>query len=77
MIDPHFVGAKITECRQKKGLTQKDLAKMLSICPQAVSKWERGRALPDLTYINELAVCLDCSIEELLIGVGKEKRKTG
>ena len=75
MIDPRTLGARISERRQRKGLTQKDLAELLSVCPQAVSKWERGRAFPDLTYIDELAGCLDCSIDELLIGVGQKRKE--
>ena len=74
-MDPRTVGARIAERRRKKGLTQTALAEMLSICPQAVSKWECGRAFPDLTYIDELAAALGCSVGELLVGVGQEKKK--
>lgn len=77
MIDPKTVGERISGYRQQKGLTQKDLAEILSICPQAVSKWECGRAFPDLTYIDDLAACLGCSIDELLTGFCQNKEKTG
>jgi transcriptional regulator with XRE-family HTH domain len=40
----------------------------MGVSPQAVSKWERGLACPDLVFLDDLADLLDVSIEELLLG---------
>lgn len=75
MIDLHTVGANIALRRQERGLTQRELAKLLRICPQAVSKWECCRAFPDVCYLDELALHLRCSIDDLLTGKHSETKK--
>ena len=40
----------------------------MGVSPQAVSKWERGLACPDLVFLDDLADLLDIGIEELLTG---------
>ena len=40
----------------------------MGVSPQAVSKWERGLACPDLVFLDDLAALLGVSLEELLIG---------
>ena len=62
------IGEKIAELRRDAGMTQDALASRLVISPQAVSKWERGLACPDLVFLDDLADLLDVSIEELLLG---------
>ncbi len=52
------IGNKITEARKKTNLSQADLAKQVSISPQAVGKWERGESMPDITTLNRLAEIL-------------------
>ena len=54
--------------RIKKGLTQNELAEYLHISKQAVSKWETGRGLPDLSLVPEIASELGVSVEVLLNG---------
>ena len=54
--------------RREQGLTQDALAERMGVSPQAVSKWERGLACPDLVFLDDLAELLDIGIEELLIG---------
>jgi len=54
--------------RIKKGFTQNELAEHLHISKQAVSKWETGRGLPDLSLIPEIASELGVSVEVLLNG---------
>ena len=51
--------------RKEKGMTQGELATKLGISPQAVSKWENGLGLPDVTLFPMLAETLDISLEEL------------
>jgi transcriptional regulator with XRE-family HTH domain len=54
--------------RIKKGLTQNELAELLHISKQAVSKWETGRGLPDLSLLPKIASELGVSVEVLLNG---------
>ena len=68
MIDLTQIGLRIAENRQKRGLTQKQLAELMSVSPQAVSKWERGLAFPDPLFLDELSEFLGITVEELLIG---------
>ena len=51
--------------RKEKGMTQGALAQRLGISPQAISKWENGLGLPDVTLFPLLAETLDISLEEL------------
>ena len=62
------IGSFIAEERKAKSLTQKELAVMLNITDKAVSKWERGLSLPDISMLNPLSECLGVSVSELLNG---------
>jgi uncharacterized protein YjbI with pentapeptide repeats len=61
MINTKTIGKKIAEARKKINLSQSELAKHVSISPQAVGKWERGESMPDITTLNQLAeiFCVD------------------
>lgn len=58
MLNSNLIGNKIATARKKLNLSQAELAKQISISPQAVSKWERGESLPDITTLNRLALIL-------------------
>ena len=60
------MGETISTLRKEKGMTQKELADMLSITDKAVSKWERDIACPDTMTIPRLAEILGVSVEELM-----------
>ena len=62
------IGKFITECRKQKSLTQMQLAEKLGITDKAISKWERGIAMPDTSIMLELCDILCISVNELLIG---------
>ena len=62
------IGKFIAECRKSKNLTQSLLAEKLSITDKAVSKWERGLAMPDVSIMLELCDILEISVNELLKG---------
>ncbi len=62
------IGKFIAECRKKKDLTQMQLAEKLGITDKAVSKWERGVAMPDTSIMLELCDILGISVNELLSG---------
>lgn len=57
---------KISEGRRAAGLTQEKLGALLSVSPQAVSKWEKAECLPDLTLIPALCEALHVSADDLL-----------
>ena len=60
------VGAYITILRKSQKMTQGKLAEKLGISHQAVSNWERGAALPDVTLLLDLAKELGTSVDNLL-----------
>lgn len=62
------IGKFIAEQRKVKSLTQEQLAEKLGISKNAVSKWERGICLMDMSLLNPLSKILDVSINELLAG---------
>lgn len=69
------IGAFIARRRKEKKLTQAKLASYLGITDRAVSKWERGKGLPDPVYMLELCRLLDISVNELLTGEFIEETK--
>ena len=62
------IGKFIAERRKIANLTQAQLAEKLGITDKAVSKWERGIAMPDTSIMLELCDILDISVNELLNG---------
>ena len=62
------IGRFIAECRKKTNLTQMQLAEKLGITDKAISKWERGVAMPDTSIMLELCDILCISVNELLSG---------
>ena len=62
------IGRFIAECRKKVNLTQMQLAEKLGITDKAISKWERGIAMPDSSIMLELCDILSISVNELLSG---------
>jgi len=62
------IGKFIAECRKKANLTQMQLAEKLGITDKAISKWERGMAMPDTSIMLELCDILCISVNELLSG---------
>ena len=62
------IGKKIAALRREKNLKQDDLAQMLEVSPQAVSKWENDQTCPDISLLPKLAKILGVSVDELLSG---------
>ena len=62
------IGRFIAECRKKANLTQMQLAEKLGITDKAISKWERGVAMPDTSIMLNLCDILGISVNELLNG---------
>lgn len=68
------IGKNIYALRKKQGLTQEELAKLVNVSFQAVSKWENGNSVPDISTLPLLANVLHCNIDSLL-GYAAEQRK--
>ena len=69
------IGKLIKELRKKNNLTQKDLADSLGVTYQAVSKWENGKNIPDISLLKEISKKYNIDINDLLEGNNKVKRK--
>ncbi len=67
-MDQIKIGKFIAECRKKESLTQMQLAEKLNITDRAVSKWERGKSLPDSAIMLELCGILKITVNDLLSG---------
>ena len=68
MMDQVRIGAFIAERRKAKGWTQSQLAEKLEITDKAVSKWETGRSMPDLSLFMPLCTLLEVTLNELFAG---------
>ena len=62
------IGKRIAALRREKNLKQDDLAQMLEVSSQAVSKWENDQTCPDISLLPKLAKILGVSVDELLSG---------
>ena len=67
-MDRYVTGAVIRRLREKKKITQEELAGMIHVSGKAVSKWETGQGFPDISLLEPLAQALDISVIELLSG---------
>ena len=74
-IDNEKVGKFIENLRKEKGLTQQDLADILSVSNQAVSKWESGRNLPDIAIQRVICDTFNITMEELHAGERDIKKR--
>lgn len=68
MTNQYVTGAMIKRLRERIHLTQAELAEKINVTDKAVSKWETGRGLPDISLIEVLAKALGLSVIELLSG---------
>ena len=67
-MNSYITGGVIKTLREHKGLTQQALADILGVTSKAVSKWETGKGLPDISLIEPLSSALSVSVTELLSG---------
>lgn len=67
-MDQQKIGAFIARRRKELNLTQKELADKLGITDRAVSKWENGRCMPDLSLLQPLSRTLGIGVNDLLSG---------
>ena len=62
------IGNRIAKFRKAKGMTQEDLANVLGVSSQAVSKWENDASCPDISLLPQLSKILDVTTDALLTG---------
>lgn len=67
-MDQVKIGAFISQLRKEHNMTQKALGDMLGVSDRAVSKWENGRGLPDVSFMKQLCRIFDITVDELLSG---------
>ncbi len=66
MFDTMKIAKKIRDARMAKNMTQMNLADAMGISYQAVSNWERGNSMPDISKLEDLCNALDLTVNELL-----------
>lgn len=66
MFDTTMIGKKIKQARIDKNMTQMNLADAMGVSYQAVSNWERGNSMPDISKLGDLCAALNISVNELL-----------
>ncbi len=69
------IGKFIARCRKEKKITQSELSEKLRVTDRAVSNWETGKNMPDLSLFHPLCQILDITINELLSGERLNKEK--
>lgn len=74
MLDREKVAKAIAEQRRIKGMTQKQLADILNVSFQAVSRWEQGLSLPSVDMIYDIAQSLETTVDYLLNGLSEERK---
>ena len=67
-LDSKRMGSFLQTERKRMGMTQSELSEKLNVSPQAVSNWERGETIPDVSVLLELADVLHCSVDAILSG---------
>ena len=67
-MNQYVTGAVIKGLREKKGMTQAELAECLSVSDKTISKWETAKGYPDISLLEPLAKVLGVSIIELISG---------
>lgn len=67
-MDQIKIGEFISNLRKNKNMTQQELADMLNVTDRAISNWETGRRMPDISFFKPLCEILEISVSELING---------
>ena len=73
-MDVKAIGEKIKRKRTALGMTQKQLAQLLSVSNQLVSKWENGESVPSLEYLDSLCRALEVGYSYLRVTIIRGRR---
>ena len=74
-MDQEKIGKFIFELRKEKKMTQQELADKIGVTDRAISKWENGKTMPDLSLMRPLCDILDITINELISGERIDKKE--
>lgn len=74
-MDPIKIGKFINKMRKENNMSQNELASILNVTSQAVSKWENGRGIPDIEMLKKLSKIFNVNIDEILDGEIKKINK--
>ena len=69
------LGERIRDERKKSGLSQEELADILNVSRQAITKWETDRGIPDIANLIRISEEFEISLDELIKGDNSVKRK--
>lgn len=72
-LDYKQIGQRIARCRKKAGLTQAALSEMVDISPTYMSSIERAVSIPSTEVIMRLAIALDTTPDEFLVGTARHE----
>ena len=75
-MDQEKIGKFIKELRKNNNLTQADLALKYGVTYQAVSKWENGKNIPDISIIKQMSKDCNINIDDILEGENKSVIKS-
>ena len=75
-MDKYKFGEFIYSQRKKLGLTQDELGRMLNVTNKAVSKWENGKNIPDISLLKQICDDYDININDLLDGKNSENNQS-
>ena len=67
-MNSYVTGATIRQLREKRNLTQAELAERIGVSSKTISKWETAKGLPDISLLQPLAQALNISVIELMNG---------
>ena len=67
-MNPTKIGKFISQCRKERGFLQKDIAARLGVSEKTVSKWECGKGLPEVVFMEPFCQILGITVNELLAG---------
>lgn len=67
-MNSYVTGATIRQLREKRNLTQAELAERIGVSSKTISKWETAKGLPDISLLQPLALALNISVIELMNG---------
>ncbi len=67
-MNSYVTGNAVKELRERRKLTQAELAEQIGVSSKTVSKWETGKGLPDISLLQPLAKALGVSVIELMNG---------
>ena len=65
-------GERLYELRNKKNISQEDLAEVLDVSRQSIPKWENDKAYPEMTRLLFMSEYFDVSLDYLMRGIDKE-----